>query len=173
MEGKNKLIIAQLIAILIFLLGIIILNQVINHKNKQIKQESKITNKINNTKCLDGLKEFTNDSMAIEMCIPNNWLVDNARSSNNEIIFDAGDFESIESIKMENSTKTLKQWGDSIDKEVIINKRNIKIDNIEALEVNTSDFGVSYIGLTKNNKFYIFTTNGGMDDKVINSIHIK
>lgn len=109
-----------------------------------------------------GWKTYSDEKLGYTIKYPNDWKIDDSRSSTDETVFDTGIAESREAIKVEDSAKSLTEWVDSFDKTVIVKVSDLTVDGQPAKQVDTSEFGITYVGAKKDGKLYTFTTGGRM-----------
>lgn len=119
-------------------------------------------------------KIYKNEEYGFEFHYPNNWIIDQQRSTINEVVFDIGIPESREAVRFEKNNKGLSleqlKANMNIDPAVIYKQSEIEVGGEKAFYIETTEFGRGVIIFNHDDNTYVITTGGRMiENGVISS----
>jgi len=107
-------------------------------------------------------KLYTSPSGDYTIKYPLAWSVDETHSNATKVFFISDNATAVNTIETSSSNQTARIWADSFDPTKITNTSDEIIDRLTAVRVDTNESAQSYIGVSKDGKLYIFTSNHQM-----------
>lgn len=102
---------------------------------------------------------YRNEEYGFEFKYPENWRVDETRSTPREVVFITREgVPNIEAVGATDLDMTLNQWRDVSNSNIVSSISELSINGYRAIRVDTTEFAITRIGIERNGKLSVIVT---------------